>query len=53
MLTRTQIREASRMIQAILEKIYDGTLASDGPLAAAVVRRLEGAAAALKTLIKK
>ena len=41
------------MLEAILEKIYDGTLASDGPLAVALVRRLEGAAEALKALLAK
>ena len=41
------------MLQAILAKIYDGNLVSDGPVAGAVVRRLEGAATALKTLIKR
>ncbi len=36
-LTRAQIREVSRMLDGILEKIYNGTLSSDGPVAAALV----------------
>ena len=53
MLTRAQIREASRMLDSILKRIYDGTLSSDGPVAAALVRRLEGATAILRAVVGK
>jgi hypothetical protein len=47
-LTRAERQKADDLIQQLLDLVDDGYLAADGPAGVALVRRLEGAAIALR-----
>jgi len=49
-LTRAEQREAVDLIERLLDLVEEGNLVADGPAGAALVRRLEGALLALRTL---
>jgi hypothetical protein len=49
-LTRAERRQAADQIQRILDLVDVGELAADGPVAVALVRRLEGAMLALMAM---
>ena len=41
-LTKAERQKADDLIQSLLDLVYDGHLAADGPAGVALVRRLEG-----------
>jgi hypothetical protein len=45
---RKEATEAERLLTAVLQSIHEGDLLADGPAAAAVAHRLEGALLALR-----
>jgi hypothetical protein len=47
-LTKAERKMAADLIQKVLDLVDDGYLAADGPAGVALVRRLEGAAIALR-----
>ena len=49
-LTRAERRVAVAQIRRVLDLVDDGDLAADGPVAVALVRRLEGAMLALMAM---
>lgn len=51
-LTRSQQREAADLLRSLLAAVQQRELTVDGPAAAAVLRRLEGALIALESLGK-
>ena len=49
-LTKAERRRADDLIQELLDLVDDGHIAADGPAGVALVRRLEGAAIALRAM---
>jgi hypothetical protein len=49
-LTKAERQKADHLIQGLLDMVYDGDLAVDGPAGVALVRRLEGAMIALTAM---
>jgi hypothetical protein len=50
-LTRDERREFSRLLGAVLDRVYDGTLDATGSAGVGVVRRMEGAKIALEAAL--
>ena len=49
-LSRVDRRTAAELLRGVLDAVDEGVLAADGPVAAGVVRRLEGAVLALDAI---
>jgi len=49
-LTKAERHKAADLIQSLLDMVDEGDLDADGPAGVALVRRLEGAMLALRTL---
>jgi hypothetical protein len=49
-LTKAERQKADHLIQGLLDMVYDGHIAADGPTGVALVRRLEGAMIALRAM---